>query len=393
MISKKFVIYAKKGFSADDKNGVALNKKHHKVKDHCHYTGKYRGAAHDICNLRYKIPKEIPVVFHNGSTYDYHFIIKEFAEEFKGQFECFGENTKKYNLFSVPTKKKITKIDKDGNDKIVDVSYKIKFINSFRFMSSSLSSLVDNLTADEIKNIFSCECEDCNKKLDCLRFKDNNMLFKCLQCNSWNKKQFKHYLNNKFKNTYEFCNKDISKFILLLRKGIYPYEYMDSWKRFDETSLPDKEAFYSSLNMENNTDIDSRHANKVFKKLKLKNLGDYHDLCVQSDALLLADVFENFRNMCIEIYEPDSAHFLSAAGLAWQACLKETGVELELLTDVDMLLMVEEEVRGEIYHAIHRYAKANNKYMKDCKKDEEKLFLQYDDFNNFYDGQCLNHYR
>ena len=103
----------KKKFSTDNNN-----KKHHKVRDHCHYAGKYRGAAHDICNLKYKTPKEIPVVFHNGSTYDYHFIIKELAEEFEGELECLGENTIKYISFSVPIKKETTKKDNDGNDKI-----------------------------------------------------------------------------------------------------------------------------------------------------------------------------------------------------------------------------------------------------------------------------------
>ena len=206
----------KKGFSTDDSN-----KEYFKVRDHCHYTGKYRGAAHIICNLRYKTPKEIPLVFHNGSTYDYHFIIKELPEEFEGQFECLGGNAEKYITFSVPIKKQITKIDKDGNDKTVDISFESKFIESFRFMASSLSSLVDTLAADEIKNIFSYEREDCNNKFDYLSFKDNNMLLKCFQCNSWYKKRFEHDLVNKFKNTYEFCNKDISKFILLLRKGIY----------------------------------------------------------------------------------------------------------------------------------------------------------------------------
>ena len=249
-------------------------------------------------------------------------------------------------------------------------------------MSSSLSNLVNNLAADEIKNIFSYECEYCNNKLDYLRFKDNSMLFKRFQCNSWCKKQFEHDLINKFKHAYEFCNKDISKFILLLRKGIYLYEYMDSWGRFDETSLPDKEAFYSSLNMENITDIEYRHANKVFKKVKLKNLGDYHDLHVQRDTLLLADVFENFRNKCVEIYELDPAHFLSAPGLAWQACLKKTGVRLEWLTEVDMLLTIEKGIRGGIFHAIHSHAKANNKYMRDYNEDGEKSFLQYQDANN-----------
>ena len=105
---------------------------------------------------------------------------------------------------------------------------------------------------------------------------------------------------------------------------------------------------------------------------------------VQSDTLLLADVFENFKNMCIKVYELDPAHFLSAHVLAWQAHLKKTGVKRELLTDVDMLLMVEKEIKGAICHAIHRYAKANNKYMKDYNKDEEELFLEYLDANNLY---------
>ena len=103
---------------------------------------------------------------------------------------------------------------------------------------------------------------------------------------------------------------------MLLRKGIYPYEYIDSWERFDETSLPDKEAFHSSLNVEGIRNVDCKHAKIVYKEFKVNNLGDYHDLYVQSDTLLLADVFENFRNKCIEIYELDPAHFLSAPGLA-----------------------------------------------------------------------------
>ena len=232
-----------KRFSTDDND-----RKYHKVRDHCHYNEKFRGAAHDIFNLKYKTPKEIFVVFQNGLTYDYYFIIKEVAVEFNGQFKRLGESTEKYIIFSVPIK--------EGIDNGKSITYKIKLIDSFRFMSSSLSSLVGNLVADEIKNIFSYEYENCKNKLDCLRFKDNNMVFKCFQCNSWYKKQLEGDLINKFKNTYEFCHKDISKFILLLRKGIYPYEYMDSWERFDETSFPDKEAFYSSLNTENIADID-----------------------------------------------------------------------------------------------------------------------------------------
>ena len=122
----------------------------------------------------------------------------------------------------------------------------------------------------------------------------------------------------------------------------------------------------------------------MFKKFQLKNLGEYHDLYVQSDTLLLADVFENFRNMCIKVYELDPAHFLSLPGLAWQACLKKTNVKLELLTDYDMLLMVEEGLRGGICHAIHRYPKANNKYMKNYDKNKESSYVQYFNANNLY---------
>ena len=246
-------------------------------------------------------------------------------------------------------------------------------------MSSLLSKLVDNLSEGiHINN----KCLDCSSFLDYVRVtKNEKLLLKCFNCNIYYKKKFNKYLIKKFKNTYSFCNSDLNKFILLLRKGVYPYEYMDSWERFNETSLPSKEDFYSNLNME---DIDDRHGNNVFKGFKLNNLGDYHDLYVQSDTLLLADVFENFRDMCLKEYELDPAHFLSLTGLAWQACLKKTNIELELLTDYDMLLMVEEGIRGGICHSIQRYAKGNNKYMKSYNNNEESSYIQYLDANNLY---------
>ena len=200
-----------------------------------------------------------------------------------------GENTEKCITLSVPIKKKITKIDKDVNDKIVNISYKIKFIDSFRFMSSSLSSLVSNLS----DGLHIDKCTDCKSCFDYMITKYDQLLFRCFECKKNYEKDFNKELIKRFANIYEFCNED-NKFILLLRKGVYPYEYMDSWERFDETSLPDKEAFYSSLNVEDITDVDHRHAKRLFKSLNNKNLGDYHDLYVQSDTLLLADVFENF---------------------------------------------------------------------------------------------------
>ena len=159
---------------------------------------------------------------------------------------------------------------------------------------------------------------------------------------------------------------------------------MDSWERFNETSLPDKKAFYSELNLEDITDKDYEHAQKVWEVFEMKNLDEYHDLYVQSNTLLLGAVFETFRDKCIEIYELDPAHFLSAPRLAWEACQKKTIVNLELLTDIDMLLMVEKGIRGGICQAIHRHAKANNEYMKNFNKDMISSYLTYLDASSLY---------
>ena len=236
-------------------------------------------------------------------------------------------------------------------------------------MSTSLLNLVNNLS----EGVHNDKCTDCKFYLDYMSIKNKKIIFRCFGCKKNYDKGFNKKLIKRFANTYKFCNGDINNFILLLRKVIYPYEYMDSWEKFDETSLRDKEAFYSNLNMEDITDVDYKHAERVFKNLDNKNLGEYHDLYVQSDILLLTAVFEKFRKTCLKLYELDSAQFLSAPGLVWQACLKKTGVKLELLIDPDMLLMVEKGIRGEICHPIHRYAEANNKYMKNYDENNDSL--------------------
>ena len=361
--NQKVCYICKKEFDKSDK-------KHHKVRDHCHYSGKYRGEAHNICNLKYKIPKEIPIIFHNCSTNDYHFIIKELVKEFEGNFECLGE----INTFLVPIKKRI-------ENKDMEITYKTKFIDSFRFMATSLPKLVDNLT----EGIHSDKCINCKSDISYMKVIDETLIFRCFNCKRNYKKEINKELKERFAGTYKFCNNDLNKFVMLLRKGVYPHEYMDGWDKFSETSIPSKELFYSNLTMENITETDYIHANNVFKRFKLNNLGDYHDLYVQSDTWLFADVFENFRKACIKTYELDPAHFISLPGLAWQACLKKkTGVELELLTDYDMLLMIEEGIRGGICHAVHRYAKANNRYMKDYDESKESSYIQYLDANNLY---------
>ena len=142
-----------------------------KVRDHCYYTGKYRGAAHKICNLMYNTAREIPVIFHNGSSYDYYFIIKGLAEEFEGDFECLGENKEKYITLSVPIKK--------GSNEGGAIIYKIKFINSFRFMSTSLSNLVDNLS----KGIHNDgKCANSSSSLEYISAKNGKLLFECFDC-------------------------------------------------------------------------------------------------------------------------------------------------------------------------------------------------------------------
>ena len=213
---------------------------------------------------------------------------------------------------------------------------------------------------------------------------DEALIFRCFNCKKNYEKEINKELIERFASTYKFCNNDLNKFVMLLRKGVYPYEYMDSWDKFNETPISNIELFYSNLTMENITETDYVHDNNIFKTFKLNNLGDYHDLYVQSDTLLLADVFENFRKACIKTYELGPAHFISLSGLAWQACLKKSGVELELLTDYDMLLMIEEGIRSGICHAVHRYAKANNEYMKDYEESKESSYIQYLDANNLY---------
>ena len=162
-------------------------------------------------------------------------------------------------------------------------------------MSMPLSKLIDNLS-EGIHNNTGINCKSC---LDYIRTKNEKLIFKCFNCKTYYEKGFNKELIKRFASTHEFCNKNLSKFILLLRKDVYPYEYMDNWESLElgseEASLPNKESLYNNLNMENIDDIDYRHGNNVFKRFKLKNLGKYHDLYVLSDTLLLADVFENFR--------------------------------------------------------------------------------------------------
>ena len=301
-----------------------------KQRDHCHFTGKYRGAAHVKCNLQFKKPKFTPVIFHNLSGYDAHLFVKNLGRT-EGNIKCIPNNEEKYISFS---KEIVVGEYKNKKGEKVEVKHEIRFLDSFKFMASSLESLVGNLGLEKLIET---------------------------------KKEFG------------------TRFELISRKGIYPYDYMNGIKKFSEEKLPQKEKFYSKLNDCGISDEDYDHAQRIWKEFGMKNLGEYHDLYLKSDVLLLADVFEEFRNVCMENYSLDPAWYYTSPGLSWDALLKHSGVKLELLTDPDILLLFEKGIRGGISMISNRFGKANNKFMGE-KYDpwSPSKYLAYLDANNLY---------
>ena len=299
-----------------------------KVRDHCHYTGRYRGPAHNSCNLKYRKPKFLPVVFHNLTGYDSHLFIKKLgSDNDKENIDCIPNNEEKYISFSKTVKVGEYKDKKTGE--VRNKTFKIRFIDSFKFMASSLEALVNNLPKDA------------------------------------------------FNNLERYYTKEDAE--LIKTKGFYPYEYMNTEERFKETKLPPREAFYSKLSGKGISKEDYKHALNVWNVFNMKTFLDYHELYNETD------VFENFRNNNLKIYGLDPAHYFTAPGLSWDACLKITGVELELLSDPDMLLMWEKCIRGGISMISNRYGEANNKYMNEgFNKNKPSKYLMYLDANNLY---------
>jgi hypothetical protein len=184
-----------------------------------------------------------------------------------------------------------------------------------------------------------------------------------------------------------------TELVLLRRKGVYPYEYVDSFERFDEARLPPKEVFYSRLSREHITDADYQHALRVWEAFGCKTFGDYQDIYLRTDVLLLADVFETFRNTSMKHYGLDPAHYYTAPGMSWDALLKKTRVNLELLSDIDMHLFFEKGLRDGISMVSHRHAKANNPQVEVYDPEKPTSWIKYDDANNLYGwamGQMLS---
>ena len=304
-----------------------------RVRDHCHYTGRYRGPAHNSCNSKYRKPKSISVFFHNLSGYDSHLFIKKLGSPNKKEnIDCIPNNEEKYISFS---KTIVTGQYTNKKGEVKNKTFKIVFKDSLKFMSSSLGALVNNLPKDAFKNL--------------LKY---------------------------------FTSKQAE---ILKQKGFYPYEYMDSEEKFNDTKLPPREAFYSKLSGRGITEKDYKHAWNVWNSFKMKTFKEYHELYNVTDVLLLADVFENFRDICLKNYGLDPVYYFTAPGLAWDACLKITDIDLELLSDPNMLLMFEKGIRGGISIISNRYGEANNKYMgRGFNKNKPSKYLMYLDENNLY---------
>ncbi|CAB3984764.1 Gastrula zinc finger, partial [Paramuricea clavata] len=241
-----------------------------RVRDHDHVTGMYRGAAHNICNLKYRITWKVPVVFHNLRGYDSHLIMQEIGK-FKMDVNVIPNNMEKYISFSL------------GKNLV--------FIDSIQFMASSLEALVSNLSPEDFRIVGK-------------RWKGED-------------------------------------FNLVTQKGVFPYEFLDDISKLDTEGLPSRDKFYSSLYESEVKEEDYQRAQKVWDHFKMKTMRDYHDLYLETDVLLLADVFENFRRTCLESYELDPAHYVSAPSLSWDAFLKKSGEEIELVSDMDMFQFFE----------------------------------------------------
>lgn len=264
-----------------------------KIYDHSHISGAYRGAAHTSCNLNYKESRHVPVVFHN-LQYDLHFLIEKLAEDSSENIEIIPMNKEKYIAFSKKYNK--SELSENGDDGYFDkkANLKFRFIDSFRFMAEPLQKLASYLTKSEFS----------------------------ISKSVWN---------------------DLSEeqFELITKKGVYPYDYMNSMKKLKKTKLPSIEKFYNQLTDSNITEQEYQFAQNVWKEFNVKNMQQYTNIYLKADVLILADIFENFRSQCLQIYGLDPAHYVTTPSYSWDAMLKQTRVQLELITDIDQQLFIE----------------------------------------------------
>lgn len=334
---------------ADEYSKDPEDKPYMKVRHHDHITGDYIGAYCNDCNLKYQYRKFLPVYIHNLKGYDSHLFVKALynygykKEDSKlDNISCIPNNEEKYISFS----KKIEVdyyFDKKKGE-IVPIMFEIRFLDTFSFMATSIESLAGNLRKG---------CKTIDEK----------------------RRAFKN-VSNQFENDEEFE--------LMISKGVYPYDFIDSYEKLNRTHLPKRKEFNSVLYNSKCSKADYIRACNVWKKFNCKTFLDYHNLYLTADVLLLADIWENFRSVCYKVYNLDCEYYYTAPGLSWDAMLKYTKVKLELLTDIAMFEFVESGIRGGLSQISHRYAKANNKYMKKYEKSKEDSYIVYLDANNLY---------
>jgi hypothetical protein len=304
-----------------------------KVDCKCPYSSIDYGACHTKCRDLYLANMtEIDVFFHNGKHYDFHYImqaVSDVAKDYK-KFDVspiFINNEKQLSI-------QIAGIDNEGK------SFSIAIKDSLQFMTMSIAGLVNSL-------------------------KNSNHEFK--------------YMKEMFGDKDE----------LLTQKGHFFYDFYDGPDKNMYTKMPPIEAFYSELTKKGLTDKEYEHACYVWDVCNCQTTGDYMHVYLKTDVILLADIFEAFRNLCLRHYKLDPCHYYTAPGMAWSAALKVSGAQLELLTDEDMVLMFEKGMRGGISMISHRYAKANNKYMEDYNPAAESSYILYQDMNNLYGGAMV----
>ena len=303
-------------------DGEHVKKSEQKVRDHDHITGAYRGAAHSRCNLKLRTMYKIPVFLHNFRNYDGHLIVPAFTLFNGAQLDVIGQGLEKYLTLTW---------DKS-----------IVFKDSLQFLSGSLENLV------------SCLLKSGKDKFRQLKGGFSSVT-------------------------------DAEGIDLLTRKGVYPYDYMDNVSKLSDPALPPRESFFSRLQNRECSVCDYEHAQNVWNKFDCKTMQDYHDLYLKTDVLLLADVFQSFRDATLSTFGVDPSYYVSAPQLSWDCMMKMTKCELELLSDPAMFKMINSNLRGGISVITKRYAKANNKYMGDqYDPNVPSSYIVYLDANNLY---------
>lgn len=328
-----------------------FTKNNRKGRDHCHFTGQYRGAAHDSCNLKARAITTIPIVFHNLEGYDSHLLVSA-AGTFSQNLNVIARNTERFMSLAFEEKFKI------GRKKFV---IKMKFLDSFNFVSSSLDTLAKNHKKDRSFDIAA----------SAINQSDLFHVHQRLDLGS---------LGPESPQTNKQAIVD-----LLTQKGHYPYEYVQSIDVFKETELPPREAFYSKLNDKELTEEEYEHAKSVWSILKVKTFETYHLVYQMMDVYLLADIFQTFRKTCLTNDGIDPCYYVSTPGYSWAAALKMTKAKLELFLHAGKHNFISAGIRGGITFIGKRYSVANNKYIPETFNPcLPSLYLVDLDINNLY---------